>query len=200
MGSVDIETYKLPEDNYHKEVYDKTQIIIGHTHRVGMLHYGSWIYRLNGKNKKSATFTINKEGVVYQHYDPKYYSNFVDNQQDKASISIILENVGWFRKDNMIDRYVDWLGHNYKKQPDEVMMKRWRNHVYWDKYTKSQMESLQELVVRLCEEYKIPKDFIGNNVYNEDVDLFKGITFRSNYYQESTDVSPAFELELLKNL
>ena len=86
-----------------------------------MLHYGSWIYRLNGKNKKTATFTINKEGKIYQHYDPKFYSDFVNNPQDKASISIVLENIGWFKKDSMVEKYVDWLGHNYKRKPDEVL-------------------------------------------------------------------------------
>ena len=62
------------------------------------------------------------------------------------------------------------------------------------------MDSLKELVVKLCDEYNVPKKFIGHNVYDENVDLFKGITFRSNYYQESTDVSPAFDIEMLKTI
>lgn len=197
---IDFETYKLPDTNYYGDVYDKTQIIVGHSYRTGMSHYGSWIYRLNGKNKKTSTFTIDKQGKIFQHFDSKYFSDFIGNQQDKASISITLENTGWFRKDNMVDRYVDWLGHNYKKQPNEVLMKRWRNYTYWDKYTEPQMESLRNLVIKLCDDHKISKDFIGHNVYDENVDLYKGITFRSNYHQESTDVSPAFNMEVLKNL
>ena len=197
---IDSETYKLSETNFYNETYDKTQIIVGHTYRNNMLHYGSWLYRLNGKNKKTATFTIDKGGKVFQHYDSKYYSTFVDQEQDKASISIVLENIGWFKKDTMIDKYVDWLGHNYRRQPDEVLMKRWRNHTYWDKYPQAQMNSLKELIVYLCEEYNISKNFIGHNVFDENIDLFKGITFRSNYYQESTDVSPAFDIEILKTL
>lgn len=200
MGLIDSKTYPLTENNFYKEKYDKTQIIVGHTYRKDMLHYGSWVNRLNGNYKKTATFTIDKEGKTYQHYDPIYYSTFIDKDQDKASISIVLENVGWYKKDVMIDRYVDWLGHNYKKDPNEVMMKKWRNHLYWDKYTKEQMDSLKSLIIKLCEEYNIPKDFIGNNVYDENVDLFKGITFRSNYYQEVTDVNPTFDMELLKKL
>ena len=79
-------------------------------------------------------------------------------------------------------------------------MKRWRNHSYWDRYSEPQIESLKELVSLLCESYNIPKKFIGHNVFDENIDLFKGITFRSNYYQESTDVSPAFDMEILKNI
>jgi len=197
---IDSETYKLSDTNFYNEIYDKTQIIIGNTYRNNMLHYGSWIYRLNGNNKKTATFTIDKEGNIFQHYNPKYYSTFIDQEQDKASITIVLENIGWFKKDTMIDKYVDWLGHNYRRQPDEVLMKRWRNHTYWDKYTQVQMDSLKELVSYLCDEYKVPKNFVGHNVFDENIDLFKGITFRSNYYQESTDVSPAFDIEILKTL
>lgn len=197
---IDTETYKLTENNYHKEIYDKTQIIIGHTYQKGMLHYANWIYRLNGKNKKTATFTITKEGDVYQHYDPIYYSSFVNNQQDKASISIVLENLGWFRKDTMVDRYIDWLGNSYRKSNEEVLIKRWRNYNYWDRYTEKQTESLVKLVFEICQKYNINKDFIGHNVLDENIDLFKGITFRSNYYQESTDVSPAFDVGKLINI
>ena len=75
---IDTETYKLTDSNYHKEVYDKTQIVIGHTFQKNMLHYVGWVYRLNGKNKKTATFTITKEGKVFQHYDPIYYSTFIN--------------------------------------------------------------------------------------------------------------------------
>ena len=87
-----------------------------------------------------------------------------------------------------------------KKEDDEILNKRWRNHNYWDKYNEKQLTSLKEIVNKLCKDYNIPKNFIGHNVYDENVDLYKGITFRSNYSQESTDVSPAFDMELLKNL
>lgn len=200
MGLIDENSYKLTEKNYFKETYDKTQIIIGHTYRNNMLHYAEWIYRLNGKNKKTATFTINKDGKIYQHYNPSFYSSFINKEQDKASISIVLENVGWLRKDGISNKYLDWLGNEYKKQNEDVLNKRWRNYSYWDKYSNKQLESLKDLVTELCQEYNVPKNFIGHNVYDENIDLYKGIVFRSNYYQETTDVSPAFDFEYLKNI
>ena len=200
MGLIDDVTYKLTEQNYHKEVYNKTQIVVGHSYQRDMLHYAGWIYRLNGKNKKTATFTVTKKGNVYQHYDPNYYSSFINNNQDKTSISVVLENLGWFKKDNMVNQYIDWLGNSHKKNDSEVFNKRWRNYNYWDKYPVEQTNALKELVIKICGEYKIPKNFIGHNVFDDNVDLFNGITFRSNYYQESTDVSPAFDMEILKNI
>ena len=125
-------------------------------------------------------------------------------QQKSSSLigktTIEIENMGWFKKDSMVDRYVDWLGNSYKKNNEEVLNKRWRNYTYWDRYTDKQFQSLTELLKELCQKYNISKDFIGHNVFDDNVDLFKGITFRSNYYQESTDVSPAFDMEILKNI
>jgi len=198
---IDSETYKLTDKNYHKEIYDKKQIIIGHTYRKDMLHYASWINRINGKNKKTAAFTVTKEGKIYQHYNPIYWSSFIDKEeQDKISISIVLENLGWFKKDSMIDKYVDWLGNSHKKNTENVLMKRWRNHVFWDKYTEIQTEALKNLILELCKTHNISKKFIGHNVFEDTVDLFNGIVFRSNYYQESTDISPAFDKEILKTI
>lgn len=197
---IDFNTYQLTENNYHTEIYDKKQIVIGNTNRRDMLHYASWIYRLNGKNKKTAAFTVTKEGVIYQHYDPKYYSDFLGQESDKITISIVLENLGWFRKDSVNNKYIDWLGNYHKKQDEEVLMKRWRNHLYWDIYTNEQLISLKKLVIQLCDTYNINKRSIGCNVFNQDTDLFNGITFRSNYYQELTDVNPSFSFELLNDL
>lgn len=197
---IDFKTYQLTENNYHTEVYGKKQIVIGNTNQRGMLHYASWIYRLNGKNKKTAAFTVTKEGVIYQHYNPEYYSDFLRQESDKITIPIVLENLGWFRKDSVNNKYVDWLGNYHVKQDEEVLMKRWRNHLYWDIYTEEQLTSLKGLVTLLCDTYSIDKKSIGCNVFNEDVDLFNGITFRSNYYQELTDVNPSFTFEVLNNL
>lgn len=197
---IDFESYKLSQNNYYKEVYDKTQIVIGNTNHVGMQHYPTWIYRINGKNKKTSHFTITKEGKIYQHFDPIYYSDFLNNQQDKASISIVLENIGWYRKDAINGKYVDWLGKEYIKTEEEVLMKRWRNHTYWDIYSEEQMLSLKKLVSELCSKYGIEKRSVGTNVHNEDIDLFNGITFRSNYYQELTDVNPSFKFEVLQEI
>jgi hypothetical protein len=186
-------TYILPENNFYKEVYHKTQIVIGHNSRKDMRHYYTWINRRNGNYKKTATYSIDKDGTIYQHYDPKYYSDFLGCDQDKCNISIMLVNEGWLKLNEM-NVFVDWLGHTYSKNID-LIEKNWRNHKYWVMYTEEQFNSLKYLVGHLCDEFGIETDFIGNNVYNENADLFKGITFRSNYFKDITDVSPAFELE-----
>jgi hypothetical protein len=60
------------------------------------------------------------------------------------------------------------------------------------------MGSLKELLNDLCKEFNIENKVIDHNVYDENVDIFKGVTFRSNYSKITTDVSPAFEIEKIK--
>jgi hypothetical protein len=196
---IDTETYQLPKTNYYQEIYPKTQIVIGHNGRKDMRHYEGWKRRNNGINKKTSSYTIDKEGNIFEHFDPKYYSDFIGVEQDKSNISITLVNVGWLKLDPINNIYTDWLGHVYSKKTS-VLEKTWRDRSYWVKYTEEQIDSLKYLVDKLCDQFEIPKECIGNNVYNENVDIYKGITFRSNYSQEIRDISPAFEVDLLNEL
>ncbi len=196
---IDKKSYKLPETNYYDFVYDKTQIVIGHSGRKDMRHYHGWTKRNFGNYKKTSTFSIDRDGKVYQHFDPKYFSDFIGHEQDKCSISITLVNVGWLKYDELKKTYEDWLGHTYSEK-NGFVKRTWRNKDFWFPYTKEQEESLFLLVKKLCEDFDIEKECIGNNVYNENVDIYKGIVFRSNYYSELTDVSPAFKMDLFKEM
>ena len=193
---IDKETYLLEENNYYKVEYKKTQIVIGHSSRKDMRHFDAWSNRRNGKYKKTSTYSIDKEGNVYQHYDPKYYSDFLGHEQDKCNISITLVNQGWLKLNDM-NVYVDWLGHIYSRDI-KPLERNWRDYRYWANYTEEQFKSLKNLIEYLCIEFNIKENIIDYTVYDSDVDIFKGVTFRSNYYQEVTDVSPAFEIEKIK--
>lgn len=197
---IDTEKYPLPRENYHTQIFKKTQIVIGHNSRKDMRHYNGWLKRLNGNYKKTSSFTIDLDGKVYQHFDPNYYSDFLEVEQDKSNISILLVNPGWLDLDTNYNIYRDWLGHTYSKKIDNIINKNWRNHDIWVKYTDEQYESLKDLIIDLCDRFNIKKECIGNNVYDENVDIYNGITFRSNYSQEIKDVSPAFNMDVLKNL
>lgn len=193
---IDKKTYQLDKNNFYQESYTKTQIVVGHTGRKKMRHFESWINRRNGNYKKTTPFTIDVDGTIYQHYDPKYYSDFLNCEQDKCNIPIVLVNQGWLKLNDM-NVYVDWLGHIYSRGIEPIE-RSWRDYRYWAKYTEKQFIALKKLIDYLCKEFNIERNVIGNNVYDENVDLFKGITFRSNYHRDLTDVSPAFEIEKIK--
>jgi len=196
---IDKKTYKLTDKNYYKKEFKKHQIVLGNSFSDNLNHVKGWEHRLGGDYTKTSTYTIDRKGNVYQHYDPKYYSDFIDDKMiDKKSISIIIENQGWLLKDLLKDKYIDWVGNIYKRRA-KVIEKRWRGFIYWDPYTSSQVKSCIELLDYLCDKYKIPHKCIGHNTYIDGIESFKGITYRSNFYKEKTDLSPAWDFNEFKN-
>lgn len=197
---IDKNSYKLPNSNFYQVEYTKKQIVVGHTGRNDMSHYSTWINRYNGKYKKSVAFTIDKEGGVYQHYDPKYYSDYVDKRDmGPFTIPITLVNLGWVTKDNLSGKYYDWFDKPYIMEDKDLTYMKWRNKVFWVNYTEEQLKSLKKLTDKLCDEFGIKNDCISHTNFNEDVDIYEGIVFKSNYYQEVTDISPAFNMDIFKN-
>ena len=53
-----------------------------------------------------------------------------------------------------------------------------------------------ELIELICEEYDIPKNSIGHNVKVDKIEKFNGITTRSNYDSDFTDLNPAFDFDI----
>jgi hypothetical protein len=78
---IDTTTHSLSDFNYVPVEYVKSQIILGSTHNNDMKHIIGWSHRYNGKYKKTAPFTIDKNGLIYQHFNPKFHSKFFRNKQ-----------------------------------------------------------------------------------------------------------------------
>jgi len=195
---IDKKTYKLSENNFYKKEFQKKQIVIGNSFSEDFNHVNGWKYRLGGEYTQTSTFTIDRKGNIHQHFDPKYYSDFLNKKGiDKKIISILIENQGWLIKDLLKDKYIDWVGNIYKRRA-KVIEKRWRGFSYWDPYTTQQIKSTIELVNYLSEKYQIPKYCVGHNTYIEEIGIFEGITYRSNYYKENTDLSPAWDFKKFK--
>ena len=178
---------------------NKKQILLSHTSREGGEYVTSLKTRHNGEYKKVPHYLIRKDGRVFQLLDPETYSDYLkDYNNQKQTIVITLENLGWLKKNPLNASYINWIGNIYS---EGVYERKWRSHFFWDPYTDSQMESLQKLVVDLCERFEIPKTCIGHNVKVDNVEFYEGIVTRSNYSQNVTDLSPAFDYEeLLKVL
>jgi len=195
---IDKITYKLTTPNYYEKEFDKHQIVLGNSFNEKLNHFSGWEYRLGGNYTKTSTYTIDRKGKIYQHFNPTYYSDFIGEKRvDKKIISITLENQGWLLKDLLKDRYIDWVGNIYKRKV-KVIEKRWRGFLYWDPYTPSQIKSTSELINYLCKEYDIPTHCVGHNTHVSGIEIFEGITYRSNYYKEKTDLSPAWDFKKFK--
>lgn len=197
---IDDTTYKLTVDNYIPQGTKKSRIIIGNSFSINMEHYVGWNKRWNGNYTKTAMFTIDIKGNVFQHFSPIYFSNFMENTDlNETSITILMENEGWLIKDlSEENKFINYVGHIYNRE-DSVVEKRWRNHIYWAPYTKKQEESAEKLVKELCSEFEIPLRVIPHNTNFDEADNYDGILYRSNFEKYYTDISPAWDCLSFKN-
>lgn len=188
---IDKKTHSVSDDNYYKTKSTKTQIVIGGSLRANSNH----IIRLNhkdfGKTKKWCTYTITREGVIFQHYDNKYYSDYLGIKNiDTKIISIVLENMGALAYES--GRYLNWV--NEECEPQNVVGKKILGFEYWEGYSELQMESLRDICLTLCKTHKIPNECIDFSHYNKEIGNFKGIAFKSNYFEDNIDINPLFNI------
>jgi len=176
---------------------EKKQIIITETKRDYKKYINSLKYRYNKKNPYLPNYVLTKTGETYQIMKPENYSNFMNNEQiDKKSIIIALENYGWLKRKALDNTYVNWIGDIYK---EEVFEKNWRNEIFWDKYGIKQIEGLSKLLIELCKNFKIPFSCVEKNVKQDGIEKFNGIVSKSNFDFIHKDVNPSFDFKLLKN-
>jgi hypothetical protein len=188
--------YELTGFNSSGVFEEKNKIIIGNTNRDYKNYINSLRYRYNKKNPYLPNYVINKDGDIYEIISSDMYSKYMDDEQiSKESVIILLENLGWLKKNPLNNTFTNWIGDIYKK---EVFEKRWRNEIYWDIYSQKQIESLAKLIVNICEKHNITKKMVESNVLFDEAKLFKGITSKSNYYIYHKDVNPSFDFKLLK--
>lgn len=151
--------------------------------------------RYNKKYNKVPAYTIDRSGTLYIHFDPVNQTKFFENDKmNDIGIVISLENVGWLDYIDEKDIYVDWRGVKYI---GNVVPKIWRGKKYWADYTDEQMEVLLQLTNYLCITHSINKNFIGNNVFNDEAKKFKGVLNRSNLNKNYHDLTPAFNFDKL---
>jgi hypothetical protein len=198
---IDDTTYEIKEDNRYKVQTAKKQIIIGISLRKNGYHITRLIHKEFGNTKKWNTYSITREGIIYQHYNPKFYSDFLGvKEADKQLISIVLENMGYlFRISN--DKYINWL--NEECEEKNIVHHDYLGYNHWEKFPSEQIKSMVWLCRKLCREFGIKRECIEFNLYHKDTIKFEGIVFRSNYIKDSSDTNPLFDIEkfnkMLKN-
>lgn len=197
LNAVETKSSKKGKKLFHypnKE--NKRQIILCHTSRPILYYKNSLRYRLDGEYTKIPHYIIDKKGIVIENFSQEYYSDFMGNENiDKQSVIICLENLGWLKFNQLNNKYMNWIGDIYK---GEVYQKRWRDHSFWSNYPDKQLKSCAELIVKICDELEIPINLLGHNVKIDNALKFEGVLTRSNYNEYWTDLSPSFNFEKLK--
>ena len=189
---IDTETYAIKEINRYRTQSPKTQIVIASSLRKDNNHIIRLQHKDFGKSKRWNTFTISRDGTIYQHYDPKYHSDFLGiKEADKQSISIVLENMGCLFNAPS-GKHINWI--NEVCDENLVVEKKWLGYSYWEKYSDEQVKSTLKLCKSLCNDFGIHNNLMEFNHYHKDTVKYKGIVFRSNYVEESSDINPLFDI------
>jgi N-acetyl-anhydromuramyl-L-alanine amidase AmpD len=171
----------------------KNQIILTHTSRNFDDYLNSLKYRMAGKYTKIPNYIITREGKVIQTLKNKEYGSFFKEINiNRNSIIITLENLGWLEKEPLTGNYINWIGDIYN---GPVFDRKWRDYFFWQPYTTSQISKTIEICKNICNEMSIKKNLIGHNTKINGIEKFKGIVTKSNFDNEVTDLSPAFNFE-----
>lgn len=176
----------------------KKQIILCHTSREVGEYLTSLSFRYNGKYDKIPNYVITRRGKVLQLLPNTGHSNFFkDENVNRNSVIVCLENLGWLEKKPLKNHYINWKGSIYNEQ---VYEKKWRDFFFWQPYTTSQIESTAKLCSMLSEELQIEKRTIGHNTYIQGIEKYEGIVSKSNFDSTYTDLNPSFNFETFEKL
>ena len=176
----------------------KTQIILCHTSREVEEYLASLKYRYNSKYDKIPNYIITKNGTILQLLPNEGHSNFFPNDNiNRNSIIISLENLGWLEKKPLTTHHINWKGSIYNGQ---VYEKKWRDFFFWEPYTSIQTQRITELCNNLIDEVKIKRQCISHNTKFDGIENFEGIISRSNFDEKYTDLNPSFNFETFRKL
>jgi N-acetyl-anhydromuramyl-L-alanine amidase AmpD len=176
----------------------KKQIILCHTSREVEEYLVSLKFRYNGKFDRVPNYVVKRDGKILQLLSDISHTNYFKEENiNRNSIIVCLENLGWLEKKPLTNYYINWKGSIYNQQ---VYEKKWRDYFFWQPYTESQMKSTADLCNQLTETLRIDNRCIGHNTKVVGVENFEGIVTKSNFDSNFTDLSPSFNFEAFRKL
>ena len=193
---------------YYERDYDKTMITLHFT--VGFLR-GDLASLTEQDVHMSTAYVVGRNGVVYQLFDPKYWSYHLgrgaiggNGINSKRSIAIELSNIGPLVRENGDLHSV--YGTKYCSIEEEEFYVKlessFRKYTYFATFTEEQYKSLRELLAYLCSRFNIPHEILPENrryrlfPSKEEAQTFEGICSHVNYRgYGKVDIGPAFDWE-----
>lgn len=197
---------KFSESQYYKEEFPKNQVVIHHTvsGSNAVRVFDGW----SANQERVATaFVIAGDGLIHQGFSSRYWAHHLGTKNanntalNRSSVAIEVCNWGGLTKKD--GKY--YSAFNSEVPASQVIdyEKKWRGYQYFHKYTAPQIESLRQLIVYLCDTYKIPKTYIPTmwDINNDALAGHKGVYTHVSYRTDKSDMHPQPELiEMLKNL
>jgi len=177
--------------------HNKKNIILCSTNREVTNYLVSLKFRYLKEFSRIPHYIITKTGTVLKLLNDTDVGYFFQNSEiDNESIVICFENLGWLEKEVQNNGFKDCFGNIYKEV--EVFEKKWRDKIYWDKFTEQQMNIIYPILDKICTENNIKKNFIGHNTKVKGFNKFEGVLIKSNISQRFLDLNPSFDCDYLK--
>ena len=105
------------------------------------------------KKEYAPAFLIKKNGDIHKFYDESYYSNVTNIEKiNKTAIFIGIENAG--KLINVNNEFINWCNDVVEKN-DVEEIKINKESIYYDKYTKYQLQSIGHLIIHLGNKYNL---------------------------------------------
>lgn len=186
------------------DIFEKLQIVLHYT--AGRT--GGDIPELTKRGYKSVAFYITRTGRLIQFFNPDYWSYHLgpgavggNKVMSQRTIGIELQNFGWL--DRVGDKLVTYFNTDYCtiNDLDAYTIADFRGKYYWCKFTNAQYVTLKNLLTALTMQYKIPYNFLPNDLkfkVTSKVKTFTGITSHVNYRKDKWDIGPAFDWERIE--
>lgn len=193
--------YELSSGQYFKAVYQKTNIVLHHTVSSTAMSALSW-WEIT-QERIGTAFVIDKDGTIYQAFDPKYWAHHLGLKSNRnidlnrRSIGIELVNEGPILKSES-GKYWNFTG-GAKKVPykGKTIDFRWRGFDTWAVYTEAQYKALDSLLPHLVDKFKMNASFYDGMDFNPVAPDKATIYSHRNVRPDKTDLSPAFNFEML---
>jgi|GEM_PF-675463 len=223
---------RLPDAEYYHDESEKRQIYIHHTASSGSPYSAiNWWKR---KSVRVATFIVvagkpnrssspYKDGELYQCFSSKKWAHHlgIHGRGNKLTGSLAqyktsehnrllnMQSVGieianWGQLTYKDGKYYSYA--NVEVPADEVTTykKPYQGFKYYHKYSAAQIESLRKLLLYLCEQYRIPPTYHGDQIfklYEPALRGDKGIFTHTSVRSDKFDCHPQPELiAMLKSL
>ena len=204
---------RLSDDQYFQDIHKKKQIYVHHTAGGGnAVAVAKYFQQKEGR--VATAFVIGDKGAIVQLFSSKHWAyhlglkpevfaeNGVDYRSlDKISIGIEICNYGPLTKRN--GYYYNYVGGKVDYTQVTILSKKYKGHMYWQKYTDEQIESTRQLLVYLCDTYGISKEY-NESIFDIDkraLNSENGIFTHNSVRHDKSDIYPCPRMiEMLKNL
>ena len=196
--------HRLSKDQFFDELTDKKQIYLHHT--------------AGGPDAVAVAKYFNKQignrGTIVQCFSSKNWAYHLGLKQeiftesevpykslDKISVGIEICNYGPLTKRN--GYYYNYVGGKVDYTDVTILDAKYKGHIYWQKYTDEQIESTRQLLVYLCDQYKIPRTYYST-IFDIDKRALKGesgIFTHNSVRKDKSDIYPCPRMiQMLENL